>query len=185
MVLIRAFLIEARKAFPNAKITLSISSHYTRDFPEDLANKVHIVHGQGDKTSLIEKIIRIRELGTQDIIFDLATTNRSLKTCILNKAKLKIGFPSRMIQARFFYDVATCRSDLNFEVNDMLNQLHIFGVKTACPHEYDMPGTPVKRPRPFIIYFTGGSVQIKCWPEQKFSELIAQMSSKHSEHCPV
>ena len=182
MVLTRAFLTEVRKAFPNAKITLSIVSNYTRGCPEDLVDKVHIVHGHGDKTSLFKKIKRIRELGTQDIIFDLATTNRSIKTCILNKAKLKIGFPYRMIQARLFYDVATCRSDLNFEVNDMLSQLHIFGVKTAYPHEYNMPGTPVKRPRPFIIYFTGASVQIKCWPEQHFSELIAQMSSKYPEH---
>jgi len=182
MVLTRAFLTEVRKAFPNAKITLSIVSNYTRGCPEDLVDKVHIVHGHGDNANSIEKIKRIRELGTQDIIFDLATTNRSLKTCILNKAKLKIGFPYRMIQARLFYDVATCRSDLNFEVNDMLSQLHIFGVKTAYPHEYNMPGTPVKRTRPFIIYFTGASVQVKCWPEQYFSELIAQMSSKYPDH---
>lgn len=182
MVLTRAFLIEARKAFPNAEITLSIISSYTRGCPEDLVDKVHIVHGHGDKTSFIEKIRRIRELGTQDIIFDLATSNRSLKTCILNKAKLKIGFPYRSIQARLFYDVATCRSDLNFEVNDMLSQLHIFGVKTAYPHKYNMPGISLKRPRPYIIYFTGASVQVKCWPAQHFSELIAQMSEKYPEH---
>jgi len=182
MVLTRAFLIEARKTFPNAEITLSIVSNFTRGYPDDLVDRVHIVHGKGDNASLIEKIKRIKELGAQDIIFDLATTNRSLKTCLLNKAKLKIGFPYRNIQARLFYDIATCRSDLNYEVNDMLSQLHVFGVKTAYPHEYNMPGTPLKRPRPFIIYFTGASVQVKCWPEQHFSDLIKRMSSEYPDH---
>jgi ADP-heptose:LPS heptosyltransferase len=182
MLLTRAFLIETRKAFPNAKITLSIVSNYTRGCPEDLVDEIHIVHGKGEKASLIEKIKRIKALGTQDLIFDLATTNRSLKTCILNKAKLKIGFPYRAIQARLIYDVATCRSDLNYEVNDMLNLLHIFGVKTAYPHEYNMPGIPLKRQRPFIVYFTGASAQVKCWPAQRFSELIERMSSKYPEH---
>jgi len=64
----------------------------------------------------------------------------------------------------------------------MLSQLHIFGVKTACPHEYNMPGIPLKRLRPFVIYFTGASVQTKCWPEQHFSELIERMSSKYTDH---
>ena len=64
----------------------------------------------------------------------------------------------------------------------MLSQLHIFGIKTAYPHEYNMPGIPLKRPRPFVIYFTGASVQVKCWPEQHFSELIERMSSKYPDH---
>ena len=183
MVLTRAFLIEARKAFPNAIITLSIVSNYTRGTPEDLVDRVHIVYGSDNKNiSLKEQYKRIKELGTQDLIFDLATSNRSIKTCLLNKAKLKIGFPYRTIQARLFYDVATCHSDLNYEVNDMLSQLHIFGVKTAYPHEYNMPGIPLKRLRPFVIYFTGASVQTKCWPEQHFSELIERMSSKYPGH---
>ena len=182
MVLTRAFLIEARKAFPSATITLCITSNFTRGCPEDLVDRVHIIHGKGDKATLIEQIKRIKELGEQDLIFDLAATNRSFKTCILNKAKLKIGFPYRTIQARLVYDVATCRSDLNYEVNDILSQLHIFGVKTAYPHEYNMPGTPLKRQRPFIIYFTGASTQTKCWPKQHFSELIERMSSKYPDH---
>ena len=34
MVLTRAFLVEARKAFPNAEITLSVVSNYTRGCPK-------------------------------------------------------------------------------------------------------------------------------------------------------
>ena len=182
MVLTRAFLIEARKTFPSAQITLCVTSNYTRGCPDDLVDRVHVVHGRGDKAGVFEKFKRFRELGSQDIIFDLATTNRSIKLCLLNKAKLKIGFPYRALQARFIYDIATCRSDLNFEVIDMLNMLHMFGVKTAYPHEYNMPGQAVKRPRPYIIYFTGASVQIKCWPVNHFIELIKRMSLQYPEH---
>lgn len=182
MVLTRAFLIEARKAFPNAEITLSVVSNYTRGCPEDLVDRIHVVYGKGEPVSFWEKIRRIKELGAHDLIFDLAITNRSMKTCLLNKATLKIGFPYRAIQAKLIYDIATCRSDLNFEVNDMLNQLHVFGVKTAYPHEYNMPGTALKRKRPYIIYFSGASTQYKCWPIDHFSELIKRMSSAYPDH---
>jgi ADP-heptose:LPS heptosyltransferase len=182
MVLTRAFLVEARKAFPNAEITLSIVSNYTRGCPDDLVDRIHVVHGKGEAVTFLQKIKRFRELGEHDLIFDLATTNRSMKTCLLNKATLKIGFPYRALQARLIYDIATCRSDLNFEVNDMLNQLHVFGVKTAYPHEYNMPGIALERGRPYIIYFPGASTQYKCWPVQHFCKLIERMSSEYPEH---
>jgi ADP-heptose:LPS heptosyltransferase len=182
MVLTRAFLVEARKAFPNATITLSIVSNYTRGCPEDLVDRVHIIHGSGERASFREKLKRIRELGPHDLIFDLATTNKSLKVCLLNKARLKIGFPYRTLQARLVYDVATCRSDLNFEVNDMLNQLHIFGVKTAYPHEYNMPGTALQRDRHYVIYFSGASTPSKCWPAEHFTALIQRMAADYPQY---
>jgi len=182
MVLTRAFLVEARKAFPNAEITLSMVSNYTRGCPEDLVDRIHVVYGKGEPVSFWKKIKRFKELGEQDLIFDLATTNRSMKTCMFNKATLKIGFPYRALQARLVFDIATCRSDLNFEVNDMLNQLHVFGVKTAYPHEYNMPDTALKRERPYIIYFAGASTQYKCWPNDHFSDLLKRMSSAYPDH---
>ena len=183
MVLTRSFIIEARKAFPNAKITLSVVSNYTRGMPDDLVDRVHIVSGSDQaETSFLEQLKQIKTLGYHDFIFDLATSNRSIKICLLNKALLKIGFPYRQIQARLVYDVAICRSDLNFEVADMLNQLHIFGVKTSYPHQYNMPGTAINRERPYIIYFTGASVQVKCWPAERFTELIKKMAAKYPQH---
>jgi ADP-heptose:LPS heptosyltransferase len=183
MLLTRAFLVETRKAFPEAFITLSIVSNYTRGTPDDLVDRVHIVHGTDQRdTPLRTRIKRMRELGEQDLIFDLASSNRSVMTCLFNKAKLKIGFPYRKIQARLFYDVATCRGDTNFEVNDMLNMLHIFGIKTAYPHRYDMPGTPLQRDRPYIVYFAGASTPNKCWPAAHFSRLITQMVVLYPEH---
>jgi ADP-heptose:LPS heptosyltransferase len=116
MLLTRSFIIEARKAFPNATITLSVVSNYTRGTPEDLVDRVHIVHGSDQKeVSLKDRIKRIKELGPQDIIFDLASSSRSTLTCMLTPATLKIGFPYRRFQAKMLYDIATPRSDLNFE----------------------------------------------------------------------
>ena len=183
MVLTRAFLVEARKAFPNAMITLSVVSNYTRGIPEDLVDRIHVVHGHDQRnTGFRERIRRFRELGEQDLIFDLASSNRSVMTVILNKAKLKVGFPYRKLQARLFYDVATCRSDLNFEVNDMLNLLHVFGIQTSYPHDFAMPGAPLRRNRPYIVYFAGASTMDKCWPSSHFTELIGLMARSYPNH---
>lgn len=182
MVLTRCFIIEARKLFPNAKITLSVISNYTRGVPEDLVDRVHIIHGTDQRGApLGERIKKIRELGHQDIIFDLAGGNRSFLTCLLSSATLKIGFPYRRIRAWMFYDITTNRNDLNFEVSDMLNMLHVFGAKTEYPHVYDMPGESVTRKRPFIVYFIGASGPEKCWPRENFSELITKMAKDYPE----
>jgi len=182
MVLTRAFLIEARKAFSNAKITLSIVSNYTRGTPEDLVDRVHIIHGSDQKDVPIYKRIRkIKELGAQDIIFDLAATNRSVLTTFFNKATLKIGFPYNFMQGKLFYDVVTCRSDLEFEVNNMLGMLHVFGFKTLYPHVYNMPGEPLRRSRPYILYFTGASTPTKCWPAEYFTSLIREMAALYPD----
>jgi len=183
MLLTRAFLVETRKAFPNASITLSIVSNYTRGTPEDLVDRVHVVHGSDQReTPLRTRIKRMKELGPQDIIFDLASSNRSVMTCVLNSAKLKIGFPYHRLQAKLFYDVATCRSDTNFEVDDMINMLNIFGIKTAYPHRYNMPGPALERDRPYIVYFAGASTSNKCWPASSFSQLITEMIKLYPQH---
>lgn len=183
MVLTRAFLVEARKAFTKADITLSIVSHYVRGTPEDLVDRVHVVHGSDQrKAPLRQRINRMRELGGQDLIFDLADTSRSVYTCLLNPATLKIGFPYRRILAPLVYDVATIRSDMNFEVDDMLNMLNIFGIKTAYPHKYGMPGEPLERDRPYIVYFAGASLQVKSWPAEHFSQLLTEMSQRYPTH---
>lgn len=115
MVLTRSFIIEAQKFFKNAKITLSISSNYMRGIPEDLVDRIHVVHGTDVRdTPFRERYRRFKELGHHDLIFDLASTTRSYMTCFFNSAKLKIGFPYRRIRALMFYDVAVCRSDSNF-----------------------------------------------------------------------
>ncbi|MGB5396351.1 MAG: glycosyltransferase family 9 protein [Gammaproteobacteria bacterium] len=182
MVLTRNFIIEAKKLFPNAKITISVISNYTRGIPHDLVDRVHIIHGTDQrKTPLLTRIKKIRELGYQDFIFDLACGNRSFLTCMFTPALLKFGFPYRTIRAWMFYDVAICRSDLIFEVDNMLSMLHLLGAKTVYPHVYNMPGEDMKHDRPYVVYFPGASEPSKCWPREYFSQLIEQMSKKYPD----
>ncbi|RKZ67256.1 MAG: lipopolysaccharide heptosyltransferase family protein [Gammaproteobacteria bacterium] len=183
MLLTRSFIIEARKAFPNASITLSIVSNYTRGTPEDLVDRVHIIHGSDQReVSLGNRIKRIKELGPQDIIFDLASSSRANLTCMLTPATLKIGFPYKRFQAKMLYDIATPRSDLNFEGCEMMNMLNALGIKTAYPHRYDMPGEPLKRDKPYLIYFIGASTPSKVWPAARFTELLNRLSKDYPEH---
>ncbi len=182
MVLTRSFIIEAKKRFPNASITLSVISNYTRGIPEDLVDRVHIIHGTDQRdTPLRTRIKKIRELGYHDLIFDLAGGNRALLTCLFTPARVKFGYPYRRFRAWLFYDVTTCRTDLNFEVNDMLSMLHVIGAKTAYPHEYNMPGEALKREKPYIVYFIGASDAYKCWPLENYNKLIKNTTAAHPE----
>ena len=45
MVIIRPFLVELRRFFPNARITLSLSTNYQRAAPVDLVDEVHTQYG--------------------------------------------------------------------------------------------------------------------------------------------
>ena len=183
MVLTRSFIIEARKIFPNAKITLSAISNYTRGIPEDLVDRVHIIHGTDQRgTPMIQRIKKIKELGYHDLIFDLAGGNRSFLTCMFTPALLKFGFPYRKSRSWMFYDVTTTRSDLNFEVNDMLSMLQVLGAKTAYPHIYNMPGEPLKRSKPYIVYFMGASEPYRCWPKANFHQVIQNISKQYPEY---
>jgi ADP-heptose:LPS heptosyltransferase len=177
MVLTRCFLVELRKHFSNAKITLSLLSNYTRGAPEDLVDRLHIVPGRDQRhVPLRQQYQRAKELGDQDLIFDLAATSRSQVLCWLTRAKIKLGFPYRRVHQYLFYDVATPRSDLDFEALDMLKMLNALGLRTAYPPQFAMPGEATIRDRPYIVYFTSASRQDKCWPATHFSQLIGEMA---------
>jgi len=104
MMLTRPFFVEAKKAFPNAKITISVLESYTRGVPDDLVDRVHIVFNKKpNRLSFKSRLQNLRELGDHDILFDLADTSRSLLLCFFNKAKLKIGFPYRTTYKYLFY----------------------------------------------------------------------------------
>lgn len=182
MVLTRPFLIELRRHFPNARITLSLATHYMHGAPRDLVDRVHVACGNDRKdVPLREQIRRARELGEQDLLFDLAATPRSFCVCVLNRAGLKIGFPHRALQRVLFYDAAVWRSDFKFEAETLLDMLHLLGLKTAHPLRYALPGAPATRDRPYVVYFAGASTRYKCWPPDRFGELIRRMA----EHCPA
>ena len=183
MVLTRNFLLEAKKLFPNAKITLSVVSHYMIGIPEDLIDRLHVLDLRGKRKNAVFHLYRnTRELGEHDLIFDLATTSRSIWLCKLNKAKLKIGFPYRTLYRYLFYDIVVPRADVNFEAEDMLSLLKVFGLKVTYPLQFNMPGEPVKLSDPYILYFTSASTIEKCWPAEKFSAIIKLMVAKYPEY---
>jgi ADP-heptose:LPS heptosyltransferase len=170
MVITRPFLIELKRFFPNAKVTLSLVSNYVYGAPEDLVDCIHIVQRKGG--SVRERIKEYKALGEHDIIFDLAATTRSFWITLFNKAKLKLGFPYHMAQQWMYYDIALLRSDMQPEAEVMLHLLNVLGCATNYPLIYDLPGEPLKRERPYLLYFTGASVESKCWPKQRFIQLI-------------
>ena len=179
MVLIRSFLIEARKVFPNAKITLSIIDRYTLGVPEDLVDRVHIINRNA---AFVERYKQSKELGYHDFIFDLASTPRSRFLCLTNSAIAKFGFPYRKYRAFLFYDIAIPRNDLTYEVCDMLKMLQAIGAKTSFPHVFNLPGETLKRDKNHLVYFIGASNTYKMWPSERYAELINRLSNEFPQY---
>lgn len=187
MVLVRPFLIEARKFFPNAEIVLSLVSNYTYGAPTELADSVHILHGHDQKNApLKERIVRAKALGEVDILFDLANTTRSRYLCLLTKAKLKIGFPYRWYLRNLLLDAAVPRSDFSFEAITMLDTLMLLGANPQMPPNFAWPdrllGPGARASHARIIYFPFASVDAKCWPTDRFCALIAKAASRFPNH---
>ena len=188
MIAMRPFLVEARKYFPNAFITLSIIKSFSYGVPEDLVDRVHVVDKSKRtnnliKSKLLARIKQAKELGEQDIIFNLTDSNLSYTITLLNRAKLKVGFPYRLFK-RIFCDIATLRSDYVIETESMLHQLNILGAKHAVPYNYGYKVT-YKRNGQYIIYFAGASTAHKCWESNKFKDLIGRMAEDYPSYCHV
>ncbi len=183
MVLTRPFLAELRRFLPAAEITLSLVSNYTRAAPEDLVDRIHVAYGSDLRSTPIrEQLRRARELGPQDLLFDLAATARSFWLCKLTQASLRIGFPYRSIQRGLYYDITVPRSDLRFEAENLLDMLSVLGHASEWPLRYAMPVEAMRRDRPAIVYFPSASTPDKCWPKKRFAELIHGMSRDYADH---
>ncbi len=181
MVLTRPFLIEIRKYFPNAEITFSAVSHYQNGIPHDLIDRLHVIHGNNQRDiSKVKQIKKMRELGAQDIIFDVAATPRSKMLVFFNRATLKIGFPYKATQ-RWLYDAAILRTAFKFEAEIMLDMLNLMGHVTEYPPRFDMPGEKEQRAKPFMLYFTGSSKPEKCWPIDRFAQLVQEMATRYQD----
>ena len=183
MLLTRPFILECRRHFPNAQITLSLVSNYTRGAPEDIVDRIHVIPGTDQRNvSRLTQIHSMKELGYHDLIFDVAATSRSFWVCKLNRALLKVGYPYRQLQRRLFYDVAVLRSAMRYETDAMLDMLHAFGFKTEYPLRFELPGDPLVRARPYIVYFTSASMPGKCWPNERFAGLIGLSANELPEY---
>lgn len=182
MMVLRPFLVQARAFFPNATITLSIVNNYAYGAPSDLVDRVHVIEKKknGVKTSYKERLSQIKELGEHDILFDMADTALSGIISLLTKAKLKIGFPYRRIKNHLFYNVAVWRSDLVPEVETLLHMLYILGAPKQQTLEYGYISRE-KTEEPYIVYFTSASLGWKCWPKERFGELIGRMAEAYPD----
>ena len=181
---IRPFLIELRKFFPNAKITLSVIKHYMYGIPEDLIDEVHVMSRykeDGSKTGLFTRIKEAKQLPPQDMIFDLTDSTITLLLVFLAKAKLKIGYPYRAIR-RAFFDVATLRSDFVVEAVSVEHMLNILGAKTQYPLQYGYEKQYPKHDKKRVVYFAGASVENKCWEREKFQKLIQKMAKQYPDY---
>jgi len=184
---IRPFLINAREFFPNARITLSVLRSAMYGIPHDLINDLHIMdkdnpNNKTKKTSLLTRIRQARELPSQDIIFDLTDSSLALLLILLSTAKLKIGYSYRWIR-RIFYDMATLRSDFVIEAESTQHMLNFLGSQTISPLRYGFENIyPKKNIQQRIIYFAGAAAKIKCWEDEKFINLIDNLSNKYPSY---
>ena len=186
LILVRAFIVEAKQFFPNASITLSVASNYQVGVPNDLVDRVHVAIGSDQReVAKLEQIRVAKSLGYHDLIFDLSVTSRSILLCLLNKAKIKVSYPYKSWQ-RILYDICIFRSDMQFEAEILLDMLRIFGATPATPMNFSLPqeslAADVKRSRPYVVYFTSASTDSKCWPQSSFAELIRLAATEYPEH---
>lgn len=181
-VITRPFLVELRKFFPNATITLSAVSNYQYGMPDDLADRLHITHGADRKNeiSFKEKIANMKALGEQDIIFDLAATNRSYWLMALSTAKLKIGFPYKQWVAKALYDISVFRSDFTAELEVMLDMLRVLGHNPTYPLDFAYPSHLLEKDesKKQIVYFNGASQESKMYPVEKMRQLMIDASKQ-------
>ncbi|WP_127475606.1 glycosyltransferase family 9 protein [Sulfurivermis fontis] len=180
MVLTRPMFTTLRNYFPNAKLTVSVVSNYMRGIPEDLVDRVHVAIGNDRKTSVGEIKKSYKSLGYQDILFDISATTRSFWISRLNPAGLKIGFIHRLWH-RYLYDVAIPRSHYRFEAETFLEQLHVLGMDFVTPLDFSFPSLPPVVAAPYIVYFPTASAEYKCWPVDRYADLIARATNTLGE----
>lgn len=180
MVLTRPMLVTLREQFPNAHLTLSVVSNYMRGIPEDLVDRVHVALGNERAYTLSDTLRSYQELGPQDLLFDISATTRSFTIARLTDARLKIGYMHSGLH-RFIYDVAIPRAEYRFEAETFLEQLHVLGIDFAWPLDFRPTTEIMRRGQPYLVFFPTASAPDKCWPAERFAELIAQSRTTHPQ----
>ena len=181
LVQVRPMLLTLRRYFPNATLTISAISHFTRGIPEDLVDRVHITKGKDKKYSEREKWQSMRELGEHDIIFDITQTSRSHWLTLLNPAKLKIGFKHKGLE-RFVYDIAINRAHYRFEAETFLEQLNAIALDYQWPLEYGYEPIPPVIEGDYILYFPTASEDNKVWSHERIAAFINRAIREHTNY---
>ncbi|WP_026971221.1 glycosyltransferase family 9 protein [Aliagarivorans marinus] len=177
MIAARPFFVEARKFFPNAKITLCLDAKSKLGAPLDLVDEVFYIYGEQGTKKVSERFSNLRSLPEQDILFDLAATNRSHLLSIFAKAKLKMAFPRRDI-TRPVYDICLKRSVYKYETETLLDLLVTLG--HFPPHRLDFALPEYQGNTNTIAFFTGASTPSKCYPLEQYKQVIGELA----EHYP-
>jgi ADP-heptose:LPS heptosyltransferase len=173
LVLSRPFLREVRRHFPGARLTLGLSSNYQRGAPLDLVDGAHVVQrGLPWRAALAN----FRELGAQDIIFDLTATARSRWLVLLNRPGLAVGLAGSRLDGRL-YDIAVPRTGFKYEAESFLDLVGAVGLETAWPPDFALPVVPRPQPAAYVAYFTTASTPGKCWSVDRFVALVTSMAA--------
>lgn len=185
-VITRPFLIELKKFFPNAKVTLVGVSSYQYGAPSDLVDKTIFMAGKNEQKEMTwrQRIADFSQLEEQDIIFDIANTNRSRWMTLFTKAKLKFGFPYESFFRGTVYNASVFRSDFQPEVECMLDMLKMLGHNPARPLNFGYPShlDLYDGKQPSILYFNGASTQSKILEQEQMKLLIAQAIETFPDH---
>lgn len=187
-VIVRPFLIEARKFFPNAKITLVGVTKYKYGTPSELADETLFITDCKKKhdLSLIQKYQEFSQLEEQDIIFDIAGTSRSYWMTFLSKAKLKFGFPYKWYMFGSLYNIGVFRSDYQPELECMLDMLKLLGHNPTRPLDFGYPNHlelfEKVKDKPKILYFNGASTKSKILPQEQIKQLLELNLTNFPEH---
>lgn len=173
LVLTRPFLRELRRHFPAARITLALASNYQRGAPVDLVDGVHLTR-RG--LQALDALRNYRELGEQELIFDLTATARSRWLLLLNRARIKVGFAGSRLDG-LLCDVIVPRSGFKYEAESFLDLLQAVGLPVGWPPEFALARPPRPQPGPYVLYFVTASTPQKSWPAQRFVALIAALAA--------
>ncbi|PMR74682.1 glycosyltransferase family 9 protein [Billgrantia endophytica] len=179
MMATRPFLVELRRFFPQAHITLSTVSKYQYAVPDDLVDEVHVLDGEG---ALRSQWRSLHSHSDVDVLFDLADTARSRLLTLCTPARVKLGFPYRRIFNRLLFDVGILRSDFHYEAEVLLDFLKIMGHKPQYPLEFDMPRHRRVLAKPRIVYFPYAAVAEKSLSQQSWSRLIGQAAIEFPDY---
>ncbi|MCE8004776.1 glycosyltransferase family 9 protein [Billgrantia ethanolica] len=175
MMATRPFLVELRRLFPRAHITLSTVSKYQYAVPDDLVDEVHVLDSRG---SLREQVNSLRQYRDIDVLFDLADTARSRLQTLLTPARVKLGFPYRSGLNKLLFDVGILRSDFHYEAEVLLDFLKIMGHKPQYPLEFAMPRHQRALAKPRIVYFPYAAVAEKSLSQASWRQLIEQAATE-------
>ncbi|MDR5903895.1 glycosyltransferase family 9 protein [Franzmannia qiaohouensis] len=176
MMATRPFLVELRRFFPEAHITLSTISRYQYALPHDLVDAVHVL--DTEERSLKGRWSQLKALGEPDVLFDLADTARSRLLTLLTPARVKLGFPYRRSFNRLLFDIGILRSDFHYEAEVLLDFLKIMGHKPQYPLEFAMPRHRRESARLRIVYFPFAAVAEKSLSPESWCEVIEQAAQR-------